>query len=366
MDMSALLGALEALVLERLPDRHFVRRGALPAWCVQLGRRELQEETPFALAELFPFLTTFIDAAEVAWRDHAGARVSSGFWTDTGLGGQEIHLEAVAVRVDQAEVLVVVHDDRLFRSQQRLLQRARELRLAHDALLREMEHKDVLLHMIMHEIAAPLHTVLGMLALLDEAPRRESDVYAIRRALAAAREQKQVISEVLEAFSAEYAPPSVALADAPDLHLVVGRVVRERESGALEQNVGLDVTPGGSGCQVIAEQNRLVRVLANLLDNALYRSPAGGMIRVTVRQEGSWVYVVIEDEGAPLPLGRLARLFGSFALRRDSAVADKGLGLYFCRIAVERWGGGIGYEPSERGGARFWVRLQAADKGHDG
>src|SRR5690606_6715265 len=136
----------------------FVRRGALPVWCVGLGRQELHDTAPFAVGELFPFLDTFMDAAEVAWRGEAGARVSSGFWTETGARGQEIHLEALAVRVNRAEVLVVAHDDRLFRQQQRMLQRARELRLAHDALLREMEHKDVLLHTIMHELAAPLHT----------------------------------------------------------------------------------------------------------------------------------------------------------------------------------------------------------------
>jgi signal transduction histidine kinase len=365
MDMSALLAALECLVLERLLDRRFVRRAAVPAWCLQLGRLELQAGTPFVIGELFPFLDTFMTAAEAVWQGEAGARVSSGFWTETGSGSQEIHLEALAVRVDGAELLVVVRDDRRFRQQQRVLQRARELRLSHDALLREMEHKDVLLHTIVHEIAAPLHTILGMLALLDEAPRRESDVYAIRRALAAARDQKQVISEVLEAFSAEHAPPAVALADAPDVHVLVRRVVRERESVAEKQNVGLEVAPLTSRRHVMAERNRLVRVLANLVDNALCRSPAGGTVRLTVRQEGSWVYVTIEDQGAPVPLERLSRLFGTFALRRDNAVADGGLGLYFCRIAVERWGGGIGYEPSE-GGASFWVRLQTADRGHDG
>jgi hypothetical protein len=150
------------------------------------------------------------------------------------------------------------------------------------------------------------------------------------------------------------------------VHLVIGRVARERKSAAGKRNIGLEVAPGASRRHVIAEENRLVRVLANLVDNALCRSPAGGTVRLTVRQEGSWVYVAIEDQGAPVPLERLSRLFGTFALRRDRAVADGGLGLYFCRIAVERWGGGIGYEPSEHGGARFWVRLQAADRGHDG
>jgi K+-sensing histidine kinase KdpD len=191
-------------------------------------------------------------------------------------------------------------------------------------------------------------------------------VYAIRRTLAAAKEQKEVISAVLEAFSAEREPPKVALAEAPDVHLVLVRVARERESVAEKRNIGLEVAPAASQRHVIAEHNRLVRVLGNLVDNALCRSPAGGMVRLTVRQEGSWVYVVIEDQGTPVPLELLSRLFGTFAVRRNDAVPCRGLGLYFCRIAVERWGGGIGYEPSEHSGARFWVRLQAADRGQNG
>ena len=294
MDMSALMVALERLVLERLPDGQFVRHGALPAWCLKLACSQLQATTPFSIDALFPFLDSFLSAAELAWRGESDARASSGFWTEVGSRGQEIHLEALAVRVDEAKVLVVAHDDRVFRQQQHILQRARLLRLSHDALLREMERKDVLLHTIIHELAAPLHTILGMLSLLDEIPRSdlssrsgdraELGVQAIRRALAAAREQKQVISEVLEAFSAEHEPPAVALAHAPDVHVVIDRVARERGAVADRRSISLEVAPQASRRHVIAEQNRLIRVLIYLVDNALCRSPAGGTVGLTDRR----------------------------------------------------------------------------------
>lgn len=366
MDISALMAALEGLLLERLPDGRFIRRGALPAWCLGLRWQALRDETPFVLGELFPFLDTFMETAEAAWRSETGGRVSSGFWTDEGMDDQDIHLEAHALRVGQSEVLVVVRNERLFQDKQRLLQRARELRLAHDALLREIEQKDVLLHAIIHELASPLHPILGMLSLLDEAPSGEHGPHAIGSALAAARRQKEVISEVLEAFSAEYAPPAVALAGAaPDVHRIMSQVAREREPVAERRDVRLEVEPRTSSCHVLAEESRLVRVLANLVDNALYRSPAGAAVRLMARREGAWVYVAVDDQGAPVPLERLPRLFGTFALRKHRKTTDGGFGLYFCRITVERWGGGIGYEPSERGGARFWVRLQAAEGGRE-
>jgi signal transduction histidine kinase len=52
----------------------------------------------------------------------------------------------------------------------------------------------------------------------------------------------------------------------------------------------------------------------------------------------------------------LPRLFQK--LVHDPRGGGSGLGLYFCRITVEQWGGGIGYEARATGGSSFWVRLR--------
>ena len=49
-------------------------------------------------------------------------------------------------------------------------------------------------------------------------------------------------------------------------------------------------------------------------------------------------------------------------LARDPRGGGTGLGLYFCRITVALWGGGIGYEPRPGGGARFWIRLPIVEE----
>ncbi|HEY8091492.1 MAG TPA: ATP-binding protein, partial [Polyangiaceae bacterium] len=71
------------------------------------------------------------------------------------------------------------------------------------------------------------------------------------------------------------------------------------------------------------------------------------------------VRLLVEDEGPGVPPALLPHLFQKFARGRDPA-AGTGLGLYFCRITVESWGGAIGYEARPGGGARFWVRLRRA------
>lgn len=364
MDLSELIAALESLVLERLSDGRFVRRGPLPAWCLELPLPELRLDEPVVIAELFPFLDTFSARAEEAWRAETPAPVSSGFWTETGADGQEMHLEAYAVRAGGDPVLVIWRNDRLFREQQLVLQRARELSLTHGALLCEMEQKDVLLHTIVHDLAAPLQRILSLLSLLDEAELREPAVHWVQSALQAARLQKQLIGEVLDVFSAEHYTPSVGLVETPEVRRIVRQLTQELAAQASARNVRFDVEPDDSAHHVVCEERRLVRVVTNLIENALRRSPPDAVVRARVRQEGDWVWISVEDQGPAVPVERLARLFEKSVAGSEQAEAGTGLGLYFCRITVEKSGGGIGYEPID-GGGRFWVRLERSD-GPDG
>jgi len=57
-----------------------------------------------------------------------------------------------------------------------------------------------------------------------------------------------------------------------------------------------------------------------------------------------------------VPKDKVYRLFRKFA-QGSGKTGQVGLGLYFCRITIEGWGGAIGYHPSPLGGACFWFRL---------
>jgi hypothetical protein len=69
----------------------------------------------------------------------------------------------------------------------------------------------------------------------------------------------------------------------------------------------------------------------------------------------------VNDEGPGLPEEATApRLFALFAKGKGERAGKAGLGLYFCKITVERWGGTIGCENRPAVGARFWFRLPRA------
>ncbi|HVK84142.1 MAG TPA: HAMP domain-containing sensor histidine kinase [Kofleriaceae bacterium] len=356
-DLAHVFTSLGALVFARGEDGQFSPCNAPPAWCHELGREDLQPGQALALEELFPFLTSFLPEAQRVWSDPAAGVLSSDFWVETGAAGEELHLKARAVRSNGRGVLVIVRDESSYREQQLRLQKARDLRMTHDALMRELERKDILLHAIVHDLAAPLHSIVGSLSLLHEAKLPAPEARWITIAIDAAARQRELVDSILDVFIADHDAPTDTSPRAA-LQRAVERALLEREPVANRSRVALRVH-GVAPVDVIAEDTRLVRVLTNLLDNALRHAPAGSAVEVEITREETSVCIAVEDRGPGLSPEHLPRLFHQLS-RVPGDPTSHGLGLYFCRITVERWGGGIGYEPREGGGARFWIRLRVA------
>jgi signal transduction histidine kinase len=355
--MSELLAMLDAVVLEPLADGRFAVRGDLPAWAGHLRGYPLRPDASIRAEDVFPVLSAFLPDAQDAWSGASPSRVDSEPWTETDSSGAEIHLIATAVKVGPAPVLVITRNERFFLNCQNLLQRARELRSTHTSLTKEVEQKDILVHAIVHDLVGPLHSIMGVLSILGEEKLGQEAEEWVRLATAAATRQREMIAEILDVYAAEGGALGPHIGEGVDLGAVLEQVVAERTPVASEREVRLVVRPQQSPCWIVGEETRLFRVLTNLLDNALRHSPAGSAVEVSVRSEGEFVAVVIEDAGSGVPANVVPRLFTKFA-KGAEPTAGTGLGLFFCRITVENWGGGIGYEPREGGGARFWVRFK--------
>ena len=102
------------------------------------------------------------------------------------------------------------------------------------------------------------------------------------------------------------------------------------------------------------------RILENLLDNAARYAPRGGRVAVHVTRDGAVTELAVGNNGPPVPIAEREKIFGRYfqiEARRAAARANRGLGLYFCKLAAETHGGTIHVE--ERGdlGAVFVVRI---------
>ena len=357
-----LMTALDMLVLEPADGGGFVLGAEPPPWLALLGAAPSPAE-PRAFDHLLPFLEAFLPDAEAAWSSEPPRRVRSCIWTQVTPSGEALHLEASALRVGSSRLLVVTRADALFEEQRRVLQRARELSQAHAALSHEIERKDVLIHCIVHDLAGPLNSILGVLSLLEERALATAEADLVHVAVQAALRQRELIREILDTFAAERTALDGASDDfalAPDLFATLAQVLEALGPTAASRGVRLSCSPAGpKPLPVIGDERRLSRVLVNLLENAIRFTPKGRSVRVHVGEEPASVRVAIEDEGPGVPAALATHLFQKFACGRDPSTGT-GLGLYFCRITVENWGGAIGYEPRPEGGARFWVRLRRA------
>lgn len=110
--------------------------------------------------------------------------------------------------------------------------------------------------------------------------------------------------------------------------------------------------------EILGDLKLLRRVLDNLMSNAVKYSAKGGHIALTVEQVGRDAVIRVGDEGIGIPLAAQARIFDMFE-RADNALhlGGTGVGLAFCRMAVEMHGGRISLESEPGKGTIFTVTL---------
>jgi signal transduction histidine kinase len=146
---------------------------------------------------------------------------------------------------------------------------------------------------------------------------------------------------------------------APDAASSVKEVTEALLPAAMLKNMQLRLAPHiemEQDWKVVGEKSRLERVIFNLVENALRHGPPDSTVTVDVRADGGNVLISVDDAGRGVPAESVSTLFEKFS-QGGRHVGKAGLGLYFCRITVEHWGGSIGYTPRPEGGSRFWLRL---------
>jgi signal transduction histidine kinase len=122
---------------------------------------------------------------------------------------------------------------------------------------------------------------------------------------------------------------------------IVRDVLAAYERKAELKRVSLDA-PSSSGDQLWGDPALLRRVIENILDNSLRHAPSAGRVSIQTRV-GRLLEISISNDGPPVPPEDRERIFEKFArgTGQPPAVGNAGLGLYFCKRAVEAHGGQI-------------------------
>lgn len=351
--------ALGVAVLVRRPDGAFRLEGPMPADVEGF----LPDAAVLRPAETSAFLGWFLDRAAPVWEGRAEGPLASGVFTEAGANGARRALEATALRVDDQAVLLLGPPQTPYEEVQRVLQAARDLALVAERERRAALEREVLLHCIVHDLSNPLSGISGGLQLLARRDLEADDAELVEVASRNVDRIRAMIRSILHAFEAEVAAMlPAATPDTADVGAVLSAAARAIGPMATMAGVDIAAEPPPGPLPVVAESGRLERVVLNLLDNAVRHTPADGAVRLRAEPVAGAVRIVVEDDGPGVPPDAVPHLFQRFG-QRGGMKGRIGLGLYFCKVAAEAWGGAVGHEPAAGGGARFWVRLPRAGVG---
>ena len=110
---------------------------------------------------------------------------------------------------------------------------------------------------------------------------------------------------------------------------------------------------------ILADHDRLMQVMVNLVSNAVKYSPEGGAVRITAERRKDWWHIAVQDEGIGIPVDALGQLFTRFYRVNENQTSGSGLGLFITKEIVERHGGRLEVESAEGKGSTFTVHLPA-------
>lgn len=227
-----------------------------------------------------------------------------------------------------------------------------------DALLHARQLRERLSAFIVHDLKIPLQNISAA----TEVVQRRAENDGVQRAAGMIQrgctDMNRMVLDLLDVARAEDGHLTVQKTDFDLRSLLDDVVERTRATRGQGATVRLETMYDLEDPRIQGDPELLRRVIENLLDNAFRYSPAQSSIRVSAAKRQGQIDILVRDEGPGIPEEHRERVFDMYERleeRRDRS--GRGLGLVFCRAAVEAHGGAIWIDPPDGRGAVFHVRL---------
>lgn len=225
--------------------------------------------------------------------------------------------------------------------------------------------RDDLTSMLVHDLKNPLAGALLVSKMLLARSQGLDDQERGMLGMAV-RSQERLISmieDLLDVARAEAGKLPVNFTDS-DLADVIESALSEAAPSAEQAGVHLSKEIGA--CPTVpSDADKVHRVMGNLLSNAIKYTPQGGTVTVSLRCTAEEALVSVEDTGQGIPAGFHERIFDKFEQASvERARLSVGLGLTFCKFAIEAQGGRIWTESTPGEGSTFTFSLPLARSQH--
>jgi signal transduction histidine kinase len=223
--------------------------------------------------------------------------------------------------------------------------------------------RDTLTQMIVHDLKNPLTGIMGCTELLQMTPENltEKQISIIKKMEESAATILKMITEMLDISRMEE-KKLVLRREAFHISEVIDANVNELAVMMMKSGVTASTIIGDGVPSVHADRDLISRVVANLIHNAIKHSHRGGTIAISgeFRPDGNELEVSVKDQGEGIAEEYRDKIFEKFAqadLKKLGLKTDRGLGLTFCKLAIEAHGGKIWVESQVGEGSEFKFRL---------
>jgi signal transduction histidine kinase len=269
-----------------------------------------------------------------------------------------------------------------------LLQRINQARDHRLALIKkrqlEQEREDFFL-MLSHDMKNPMAAMIGSIDIVREGllgPVNEEQSDYLQAAIDSGNEIVTMIDNLLDVRRFEAGKMRLAIRPWSP-HEIVHKVAGQFTLAAKHESIKLTINAENTVPDIAVDQHVMHRVLGNLLGNALKFTPEEGEIMISCRcvagnearaihipnyvklpphftEQNCFVRLSVRDNGSSIPSHELGRIFDRYtqsANRTEREQSGAGLGLTFCKLAVESFDGTIWAESEQGCGSEFIILL---------
>ena len=224
--------------------------------------------------------------------------------------------------------------------------------------------RELITQTLVHDLKSPIGAIKSALMIIDETVKLEpepDDVISQSVSIAqrSANRVMGLVESLLEIARMESGELGLAM-NPTDLKALVTQTVADYRQQAASIDVLLQARIAEDIPMLLLDQEKITRVLTNLLDNALKFSPSGTKVKVHLtRPETTKVLVEVIDKGPGIPDDFKRRIFDQFSQVPGTRGRKRGsgLGLTFCRLTIEGHGGKIWVDDNPAGGSIFKYTL---------
>jgi signal transduction histidine kinase len=219
-------------------------------------------------------------------------------------------------------------------------------------LMELVELKEGLTSMIVHDLKIPLHNIINCPEKLES----NSQLQVIKQA---GKNMFNLVNNILDVYKYEKSGLELSMENI-NVNGLIHKVFEQVDLLALQKNVSIYFDMPAN-LFIYADYSIIERVFINLLTNAIKYTPANGKISINYfENKNNECQFQVIDTGPGIPPEKKDLVFAKFGqvlAKKTGEMRSTGLGLTFCKIAIEAHKGNIGFENNESVGTKFWFTL---------